>query len=129
MSTDISVISSTATQAPPSFSTYLYMEAVLRNERPERLPVYEHIICPKIMEKVLGVEFAALEGGKGRDLDEFFTQYCRFWKEMTYDTASYEVCITEVLPNHGALMGGRPGPIQTRDDFEKYPWAEVPDLW
>jgi len=108
---------------------YTQMEAVLRNERPARLPVYEHIISPKIMEKVLGVEFAALEGGQNADLTEFFTQYCRFWREMTYDTASYEVCITEILPDHGALLGGRPGPIQNRGDFEKYPWADIPEMF
>jgi uroporphyrinogen decarboxylase len=48
---------------------------------------------------------------------------------MTYDTVSYEVCIGEILPDHGAIMGGRPGPIQTRDDFNKYPWDELADLY
>ena len=43
---------------------------------------------------------------------------------MTYDTVSYEVCITEILPGHGAIMGGK-GPIQNRADFERYPWAEL----
>ncbi len=45
---------------------------------------------------------------------------------MTYDTVSFEVCITETLPEHGAIMGGRPGPIQNREDFEKFPWEELP---
>ena len=44
---------------------------------------------------------------------------------MTYDTVSYEVCITEILPGHGAIMGGK-GPIQNRADFERYPWDELP---
>ena len=43
---------------------------------------------------------------------------------MTYDTVSYEVCITEILPGHGAIMGGK-GPIQNRADFDRYPWAEL----
>ena len=43
---------------------------------------------------------------------------------MTYDTVSYEVCITEILPGHGAIMGGK-GPIQNRADFERYPWDEL----
>ena len=59
-----------------------------------------------------------------RDLEEFFRHYCRFWPEMTYDTVSYEVCITEILPGHGAIMGGK-GPIQNRADFERYPWDEL----
>ena len=33
---------------------YRHMLDVLNNRRPARLPVYEHIISPLIMEKVLG---------------------------------------------------------------------------
>jgi uroporphyrinogen decarboxylase len=103
---------------------FRHMLDVLANRRPARLPVYEHIISPKIMEPILGVEFAALEGGQGADLDQFFAHYCRFWQEMTYDTVSYEVTITDQLPGHGAIMGGA-GPIQSRADFERYPWDEL----
>jgi len=103
---------------------FQHMLDVLANRRPARLPVYEHIISPKIMEQVLGVEFAALEDGNADDLNQFFTHYDRFWQEMTYDTVSYEVCITGILPGHGAIMGGA-GPIQTRADFDRYPWDEL----
>jgi len=105
---------------------YRHMLDVLANRRPARLPLYEHIISPAIMEKILNVQFADLLGGDDADLKEFFIPYCRFFEEMTYDTVSFEVCITEILPDHGAIMGGRPGPIQTREDFEKYPWEELP---
>jgi uroporphyrinogen decarboxylase len=103
---------------------YRHMLDVLANRRPARLPVYEHIISPRIMEQVLGVEFADLENGEGDDLDHFFREYCRFWQEMTYDTVSYEVVITGILPQHGAIMGGA-GPIQNRADFERYPWEDL----
>jgi uroporphyrinogen decarboxylase len=110
----------------PSFQPdYRLMLDVLANRRPARLPIYEHIISPVIMEQILGAPFAALEQGDSNDLDEFFRHYCRFWPLMTYDTVSYEVCITEVLPEHGAIMGGK-GPIQCRADFERYPWDELP---
>ena len=89
---------------------YRHILDAAANKRPSRLPLYEHIISPVIMEQVLGVRFAPLEQSSGRDLDEFFHQYCRFWPLMTYDTISYEVCITEALPGHGAIMGGK-GPI------------------
>jgi uroporphyrinogen decarboxylase len=107
-------------------SDYRCMLDVLSNRRPARLPIYEHAISPAIMEKVLGVRFAGLHAGDDADLDEFFTHFCHFHKEMTYDTVSYEVCITEILPDHGAIMGGKPGPIQNRDDFESYPWDVLP---
>ena len=52
---------------------YCHMLDVLHNRRPPRLPVYEHIISPLIMEQVLGVQFAALSAGDPADLEEFFT--------------------------------------------------------
>jgi uroporphyrinogen decarboxylase len=107
---------------------YHIMLDVMANRRPGRLPIYEHIISPVIMEKILGVSFAHLEQGKDNDLEEFFRHYCRFWPLMTYDTVSYEVCITEALPGHGAIMGGK-GPIQNRADFERYPWNELQDRY
>ncbi len=48
---------------------------------------------------------------------------------MTYDTVSYEVTVSRLLPDHGAIYGGRPGPIQTRADFERYPWDEIPQRY
>lgn len=99
------------------------MLAAVKNERPKRLPIYEHLIDPPIMEKILGVTFA---GSLDTDTHHFFDNYCRFWKEMTYDTVSYEVCITEILPDGGAIRGGKKGPIQSRSDFESYPWDELP---
>ena len=98
---------------------YHNMLAVMENRRPERLPLYEHLINIPKMEEILGVQFGLLEEGAGSDLDEFFRQYCRFWKEMTYDTVSFEECITAVLPGDHALRGGK-GQIQTRQDFESF---------
>lgn len=99
---------------------YRHFVDVLHNKRPARLPLYEHIISPTVMEYILDTPFAALGDGDNRDLDEFFKHYCRFFKEMTYDVVSFEVCITEVLPDGGALQGGKPGPIQNRSDFQNY---------
>lgn len=105
---------------------YRHMVDAVRNVRPARLPVYEHIINPGFMEQLFGYPFAELANGDDADLDRFFEHYCRFWREMTYDTVSYEVCITEILPGGGALLGEHPGPIQSRADFERYPWDELP---
>ncbi len=102
---------------------------VLGNKRPARLPLYEHIISPTIMESILDIPFAELGAGDDRDLDEFFKYYCHFFKEMTYDVVSFEVCITEVLPDGGALHGGKAGPIQNRSDFQNYPWDDIPRLY
>jgi uroporphyrinogen decarboxylase len=108
---------------------YRHMLAVLNNQRPLRLPIYEHIISPEIMEQVLKVQVVGLNEGDDASLQEFFRQYCRFFQEMTYDTVSFEITITDQLPDHGAILGGRPGPIQNRQDFDVYPWEELPELY
>lgn len=104
---------------------YRHFSAVTRNKRPDRLTLYEHSVAPEIMEKVLGESFAGLIDGDAADRREFFRSFCRFFREMTYDVVSYEVGIIDILPGENALLGGR-GPIQTRADFDAYPWAELP---
>ncbi|MFH2000324.1 MAG: hypothetical protein ABIK28_11625, partial [Planctomycetota bacterium] len=104
---------------------YRQFEKVMQNQRPARLPLYEHIISPAVMETILGKPFAHLIEGDRSDIEEFFTHYCGFFKQMTYDVVTFEVCITEILPESGALSGGRPGPIQNRSDFEAYPWDRL----
>ena len=108
---------------------YQHMLDVFANKQPTRLPLYEHKISPLIMEEILGITFAELEQGNAQDLDEFFKKYCDFYQTMTYDTVSFEVTLTRTLPGHGAIYGGMNGPIQTRADFEQYPWDELENLY
>jgi len=105
-----------------------FLDAV-NNVRPPRLPLYEHIICPEIMEKIQSVKFADLFMGSSSDVEEFFKHYCKFFKDMTYDTVSIEYCITPILPGSGAILGGMIGPIQSRNDFNKYPWDQLSELY
>ena len=108
---------------------YRYFADVMRNRRPRRLPIYEHKIDPAIMESVMNCEFADLIDGDQRDRQEYFNNFTRFFVEMTYDVVSFEVCLMDILPEGGALMGGKPGPIQSRSDFDDYPWDEVPEIF
>ncbi|MCU0519714.1 MAG: uroporphyrinogen decarboxylase family protein [Anaerolineae bacterium] len=105
---------------------YRRMVDVAYNRRPDRLPVYEHLVNVAFMEKATGTQFEALAGGDDADLARYFEYYCGFYHAMTYDTVSFEVCITEILPGGGALLGEHPGPVQTRADFDRYPWDELP---
>ena len=100
-----------------------------RNIETARTPLYEHIISYEIMEKVLGREFAALISGNKSDVNEFFHNYCEFFKTMGYDTVMYEEIITDIMPGHGSLYGHKEGEIQCRADFERYPWDEIPELY
>ncbi len=84
-----------------------------RNIEVARPPLYEHIIAPEVMEKILNKEFAGLINGNDTDKREYFTHYCRFFREMGYDTVSYECCIGPAMPGSGALGGHAPGAIKT----------------
>ena len=96
------------------------------NRVPKRLPLYEHLISDSIMEQALGVKFAHLYD---TDKDAYFHEYCRFFREMGYDTVSYECCVGDNLPGSGALGRHIKGIIQTREDFEKYPWDTLEDRY
>lgn len=101
---------------------------VLYNERPGCLPLYEHHIDLPFISKYLGEEIV-LQGERPGDYREFYGKIISFWKDMTYDAFDYEAAICDIYPEHGAIIGGRPGPIQTRDDFNRYPFDELPDIF
>lgn len=99
------------------------------NNRPKRMPLYEHIICVEIMEKILGKNFCGLYKGNKDEKREFFRNYTNFFKTMGYDTVSYEGTITDILPGGGALGRHMPGIIKDRNDFNKYPWDSLNDIF
>jgi uroporphyrinogen-III decarboxylase len=106
----------------PDFTNLLQ---VVSNHRPSRLPVYEHHIDAPFISKVIG-ENLDPTGVKPGELTGYYQKVIGFWKDMTYDGFDFEAAICDILPGHGAIMGGMAGPIQTRNDFNKYPWKEIP---
>lgn len=99
------------------------------NKAPARVPLYEHIIAPQVMEQVTGKSFSPLIDGDKADKTEYFKHYCAFFKAMCYDTVSFEQCITAVLPGGGALYCHTEPVIKDRKDFEAYPFADMPDIY
>ncbi len=106
---------------------YHQLLQVVSNVRPDRLPLYEHHIDAPFIGKYFG-EHLDIEEVPVADLDLFFSKIIGFWKDMTYDGFDYEAAVCEIFPQHGAIFGGL-GPIQNRDDFERYPWDELPGLF
>jgi uroporphyrinogen decarboxylase len=99
------------------------------NKKSRRIPVYEHIISPNIMETMSGKKFAGLYDGDYSDKLEFFRHYCGFFRDSGYDTVSFECCTGAVMPGSGALANLKEGVIKTRSDFETYPWETIPDIY
>lgn len=107
---------------------YRHFAAVMRNERPARLPFYDHYFAPNVVEAITGVPYADLLGGDAADRAEYFRRYIDFLRAMTFDVVIWEVCSGDTLPSPSALYGGQ-GPIQTRADLEAYPWGELAALY
>jgi len=103
---------------------YRQIEKVLYNQRPERLPLYEHHIDDPFISKALGEHISSL-GLKPNELEGYYQKVTGFWKDMNYDAFDFEAAICDILPGHGAILGGMAGPIQTRKDFDNYPWEDV----
>ncbi|MDR0312842.1 MAG: hypothetical protein LBI14_04530 [Treponema sp.] len=99
------------------------------NKKTSRIPLYEHIIDATIMEAIQGRKFVNLYNGNSNDREEYFRNYCDFFRDSGYDAVSFECCVGEVMPGSGALGGHKEGVIKTRQDFDAYPWDSVPDLY
>ena len=105
-----------------------YLVEAARNRRPARLPIYEHHIAPEIVAQGLGVDMVFPgERSSMADYRRYYADQARFWREMTYDAIDFEAAIVGCWDNSGAILGGKPGPIQNRSDFERFPFDEVPD--
>jgi len=86
--------------------------------------LYEHHIDDPFISKALG-EHISSQGLKNNELEGYYRKVIGFWKEMNYDAFDFEAAICDILPGHGAILGGMAGPIQTREDFDNYPWEDV----
>ncbi|MGN0250677.1 MAG: uroporphyrinogen decarboxylase family protein [Oliverpabstia sp.] len=100
------------------------------NRTARRLPLYEHNVDAGKIAEMIGKDFTGLYEGDDRDVEEFFSRYCGFFRDYGYDVVTFEGCIGQILPGGGALGDCRIVPaIQTREDFECYPWEEIPELY
>ena len=99
------------------------------NKPSSRIPVYEHIIAPKIMETMQGKKFEQLLEGNYSDKQEFFRNYSGFFKDYGYDAVSFELGVPQVMPGSGALRDNAEGAIKNRADFDAYPWDAIPDFF
>ena len=62
-------------------------------------------------------------------LKNILRNYCEFYKKMGYDCVSYECGIANIMPGSGVLEEMCEGAIQTRADFERYPWDKINELY
>lgn len=107
---------------------YRNMVRTAQNQWVDRVPLYEHIVGAKVIEDITGNRpYDDLTNPNDELRRKAFEQVWAFWREMGYDTASVEFCICQALEGGGALYEHAEGAIKDREDFERYPWDELPD--
>ncbi len=103
------------------------LEQAARNQKTDIMPLYEHNVSCDVIGELTGKPLKEyMESGR---LDEGFAIFCDFFRQTGYDAIPFEQCITMILPERGAILGGRPGPIQNAADLNAYPWGKLPDLF
>ncbi len=105
---------------------YRRMVDVVRNQRAEILPLYEHNVCYEVIAALTGSDLVRLMAENR--FDEGFRIYGDFFRRTGYDVVTFEQCITAAMPPGGALMGGQ-GPIRDRRSLRDFPWAAIPGRW
>ena len=109
---------------------YLNIQKAALNQANDRLPLYEHSISLKIMEKITNIPFITPVNGNIRDWEEYYHNYCEFFKNMGYDTVSIEFGISRIMPGGGSLSRHDIEPaIRKYQDYEKYPWNDLPEYY
>lgn len=99
-----------------------------QNKRAPRLPLYEHGVGEKVIFDITGK--SPYQQWFSKDMAESkkgFAEFWDFWRQAGYDTASMEFGVCGALIGGGALGAHKDGCIKTREDFEKYPWHEIPE--
>ena len=109
---------------------YRNMVRTANNQWVDRVPLYEHIVGPKVIEEITGNRpYDDLTNPDENKRRRAFEQVWAFWREMGYDTASVEFCICQALINGNSLYGHEEAAFDDREGFEKYPWDEIPDIF
>ena len=101
---------------------YRHIIDAARNRPAARLPLYEHGIDPRVMEKILGVKFYHLWGGTLEEKREYHRQFNRFHLVMGYDAVPFERGLCSLVQGGYGLTGQKPGIVRNRAEFERYPW-------
>ena len=108
---------------------YMNIVKAAENIEVKRLPLYEHVMCDEMVDRVTGEHITGMMKATGSDQDYYFRTYCGFFRDMGYDAVPFELCSGVVFPGSGALGGHIKGAITCREDFEKYPWDGIEDTF
>ena len=100
-----------------------------KNQKPKRMPLYEHIISGKIIEQITGKSLYKDTGNRKSDVIEYYRNFNDFFKLMGYDAICFELSSCGCMPGGGSLGGHVDGVIKTQADCDKYDWDGIPETY
>jgi uroporphyrinogen decarboxylase len=100
-----------------------------KNQKPKRMPLYEHIISGKIIEQITGKKLYNDTGNRKSDIIEYYKNFNAFFKLMGYDAVCFELSSAACMPGSGSLGGHKDGEIKTQADCDKYEWDKIPEIY
>jgi len=118
----------------PDFNQLL---TAMRRGVPDRLPFYEHLTDAQVIEAITGEPFTKIDTSTREGREAWIKAQIDFYLQLGFDSFSFEVGPAfprgNVLPapDTAPLSRGQrgwvdehSGPIQTIEDFERYPWPD-----
>ena len=100
------------------------------NREAARLPIYEQHFGGEIMPKLTGqTPYAMIYSKDMKESKEGFRQLWDFHRQLGFDVCCHDFWFNSILEGGGALGGHTDGCIKDRDDFERYPWDELPQRY
>jgi uroporphyrinogen decarboxylase len=98
---------------------YRHIVDAARNVPAARLPLYEHLIDLRHMERITGEDIESLRAGTLEDRREHHRRCARFCLSMGYDAIPFERVIASVIQDGICLSGRAPGIVATREDLAR----------
>lgn len=110
-------------------SNYRYFLQAMTNEKPDRMPIYEHHIDPGFMAKALNKPMIERLNGTTAEKKAYFKDFVDFWQNHGYDIVTFERGIPEVCPGSGCLRIHAAPVLTSQEAVKNYPWDKIADLF
>ena len=95
------------------------------NRPAKRLPLYEHMISGKVIEKITGEDYVSIafsDEVSYKDRVEAFCNWCDFCIKFGYDVIPFEILATNYVQKGEGLMGHGYSIINDVKDIEDFDW-------
>ncbi|HOX40234.1 MAG TPA: uroporphyrinogen decarboxylase family protein [Candidatus Brocadiia bacterium] len=121
-----------------------FMQVVIQRHETDRPPLVEYIVdgilYRPIVENLMGRKWADYLPDDRKAQEAYWDNYVAFWHCMGYDFVRLEMGLpfpsgSRIAEDSAEAAKGRmrgwaetgKGPIQSREDYEKYPWPKIED--